>query len=86
MNNTITTTEKLSNQFIKNNMVNGKYQRVVMYCGDQHVIDNITEKNIMLRQLSKLGRGNCGRFNSGRYRIQNTETSIDWYLENRVIV
>jgi len=75
----------LTNQFIREQKVNGNYQRVIIYCGTEHLITNITEKNIMLKQCSKLGRGNCGRYNSGRYRIANDENATEWYLNNRVI-
>jgi hypothetical protein len=75
----------LTNQFLKENKINGNFQRVVMYCGTEHFIDNVTEKNIMLKQCSKEYRGNCGRFNSGRYRIQNDENATEWYLKNLVI-
>ena len=75
----------LTNQFLSEQKVNGNFQRVVMYCGTEHYIDNVTEKNIMLKQCSKEHRGNCGRFNSGRYRIQNNENATEWYFENRII-
>jgi hypothetical protein len=75
----------LTYQFIRENKVNGNYQMIVMYCETEHSITNITEKNIMLKQCSKKNRGYCGRYNSGNYRIQNTETATQWYLENRVI-
>ena len=75
----------LTNQFLREQKVNGNFQRLVMYCGTEHIIDNVTEKNIMLKQISKANRGNCGRFNSGRYRLQNNETATQWYFENRII-
>jgi hypothetical protein len=75
----------LTNEFIKENKVDNKYQMVVMYCESEHIITNITDKNIMLKQISKLHRGNCGRFNSGRYRIANNENATEWYLKNRII-
>jgi hypothetical protein len=75
----------LTNEFLRTQKVNGNFQRVVLYCGTKHFIANITEKNIMLKQCSKENRGNCGRYNSGRYRIQNNENATQWYLENRVI-
>lgn len=75
----------LTSKFIRENKVNEKFQLIVMYCGNEHSITNITEKNIMLKQCSKQHRGNCGRYNSGNYRIQNNENATEWYLENRVI-
>jgi hypothetical protein len=75
----------LTNQFLRENKVNGKYQMIVMYCGTEHTITNFTDKNIMITQCSKLGRGNCGRFNSGKYRIANNVNATEWYLNNRVI-
>ena len=75
----------LTNQFLREQKVNGNFQMIVMYCETEHAITNVTEKNIMLKQCSKINRGNCGRYNSGRSRIQNTETATQWYLENRVI-
>lgn len=75
----------LTNDFLKQNKVNNKYQDYVMYCGTKHLITNITNKNIMIQQWSKLNRGNCGRFNSGRHRIANNENATQWYLENRII-
>ena len=75
----------LTKEFLTTQKVNGNYQMVVMYCGTEHFIDNVTEKNIMLKQCSKANRGNCGRYNSGRYRIQNNQNATQWYLENRVI-
>lgn len=76
---------KLSFEIIGKNKINDKYQTVVNYCGSEMVITAITEKNIMLKQISKLNRGNCGRYNSGRYRIKNDENATNWYLENRII-
>ena len=75
----------LTEQFLREQKVNGKFQRVVMYCGKEHYITNVTEKNIMLLQCSKQYRGNCGRYNTGRYRLQNHENATEWYLENRVV-
>jgi hypothetical protein len=75
----------LTNQFLTEQKVNGNFQRVVIYCGSEHLISNVTEKNIMLKQLSKENRGNCGRFNSGLCRIQNDEKGTEWYFQNRII-
>ena len=75
----------LTNEFIRQNKVDNKYITTVMYCGSEHQITNVTDKNIMLKQISKLQRGNCGRFNSGRYRIANNSTGTEWYLDNRII-
>lgn len=76
---------KLTNEFLREQKVNGNFQRVVLYCDTEHYIDNVTEKNIMLKQVSKEHRGNCGRFNSGRYRLQNNENATQWYFDNRVL-
>ena len=75
----------LTNQFLRENKVNDKFQYVVNHFGNEMVITNITDKNIMLKQCSKENRGNCGRFNSGRYRLPNNETSTEWYFQNRII-
>jgi hypothetical protein len=75
----------LTNQFLRENKVNDKFQCVVNHFGNEMVITNITDKNIMLKQISKLHRGNCGRFNSGIYRVVNDENATEWYLKNRVI-
>ena len=75
----------LTNQFLREQRINGNFQRIVMYCGTEHFIDNVTDKNIMLKQCTKKYRGNCGRFNSGRYRLPNNENATEWYFENRVI-
>jgi hypothetical protein len=75
----------LTNQFLREQKVNNNFQMVVMYCGSEHVIANVTAKNIMLKQCSKENRGNCGRFNSGRCRMRNNERSTEWYFENRII-
>jgi hypothetical protein len=75
----------LTNQFLREQKVNGNFQRIVMYCGTEHFISNVTDKNIMLKQCSKESRGNCGRFNSGRFRIANDENATEWYFNNRVI-
>ena len=75
----------LTNQFLRENKVNDKFQYVVNHFGNEMVITNITDKNIMLKQLSKFDRGNCGRFNSGRFKVVNDENSTEWYLQNRVI-
>ena len=76
---------KITSTFFQENKVDGKYQMFVLYCGTEHSIVNVTEKNIMLKQCSKDNRGNCGRYNSGRYRLPNNETATEWYFENRVI-
>tara|TARA_R110000782_G_scaffold253897_1_gene342166 strand:- start:576 stop:815 length:240 start_codon:yes stop_codon:yes gene_type:complete len=75
----------LTNEFLTNQKVNGNFQRIVMYCGSEHIIHNVTDKNIMLKQYSKENRANCGRYNSGKYRIQNNEKSTEWYFQNRII-
>ena len=76
---------KITSTFFQENKVDGKYKMFVLYCGTEHSIVNVTEKNIMLKQCSKDNRGNCGRYNSGRYRLPNNETATEWYFENRVI-
>ena len=38
----------LTNQFLREQKVNGNFQRVVLYCGTEHAIDNITDKNIIV--------------------------------------
>jgi hypothetical protein len=52
--------------------------------GNDYIITNITDKNIMLKQISKISRGNCGTGNSGRVRFQNTEESTEWFLKNKI--
>ena len=75
----------LTSQFIAENKVNNGFQRVVSYLGHEMVITNITEKNVMLKQISKINRGNCGYGNSGRFIRKNDENSTQWYLESRII-
>ena len=75
----------LTNQFLKDNKVDNKYQTIVMYEGTECLIQNITDKNIMLKMVARLNRGNCGKFNTGRLRRPNDETATEWYLKNRVI-
>ena len=70
----------LTNEFLREQKV-----KVVMYCGKEHYIQNVTEKNIMLKQCSKIDRGNRGRYNSGRYRLENHENATEWYLRTRVV-
>lgn len=76
----------LTSQFIAENKVNNSFQKVVVYLGHEMLITNITSKNIMLKQISKLQRGNCGFGNSGRFIRKNDENSTNWYLENRKIL
>ena len=75
----------LTSKFIAENKVNNGFQKIVTYLGHEMVITNITEKNIMLKQISKLQRGNCGFGNSGRFVRKNDENSTEWYLTNRII-
>ena len=75
----------LTNQLLKENKVNNKFQMVVMHEGSECQILNITSKNIMMQAIQRLGRGNCGRFNTGRTRVVNNENSTEWYLKNRII-
>lgn len=75
----------LTLKFIAENKVNNGFQRIVTYLGHEMLITNITEKNIMLHQISKLQRGNCGFGNTGRFVRKNDENATEWYLENRVI-
>ena len=75
----------LTNQFLRDNKIDNKFQYVVNHFDSEMVITNITEKNIMLKQVSKYNRGNCGRYNSGIYKVANNENATQWYLENRVI-
>lgn len=76
----------LTSQFIAENKVNNGFQRIVNYLGHEMLITNITEKNIMLKQISKIHRGNCGFGNSGRFIRKNDENATQWYLENRNII
>lgn len=69
---------KLTNEFVK------QIGTRKMNLGNEFIITNITDKNIMLKQVSKLGRGNCGTGNSGRVRFSNNETSTEWYLANKM--
>ena len=75
----------LTSQFIAENKVNNGFQKVVVYLGHEMLITNITSQNIMLKQISKLQRGNCGFGNSGRFIRKNDENSTQWYLDNRVV-
>jgi hypothetical protein len=75
----------LTSKFIAENKVNNGFQRIVTYLGHEMLITNITEKNIMLHQISKLQRGNCGFGNTGRFVRKNDENATEWYLKNRVI-
>jgi hypothetical protein len=75
----------LTNQFLKENKVDNKFQYFVMHEGQECLIQNITDKNIMMKAIHRLGRGNCGRFNTGRTRVINNENATEWYLQNRVI-
>lgn len=71
--------------FLRENKENNKIQMFVNYEGSECVIQNITDKNIMLKVVTRLNRGNCGRFNTGRLRRLNDENATEWYLKNRVI-
>jgi hypothetical protein len=75
----------LTSKFIAENKVNNGFQMIVNYLGHEMIITNMTEKNIMLKQISKIHRGNCGFGNSGRFIRKNDENSTQWYLENRNI-
>ena len=70
---------------MKANKINDNYQMVVLHYDTEHRITSITDSNIMFQEVSKIGRGNCGNFNTGRSRIKNNELAIEWYLKNRVI-
>ena len=77
---------KLTSKFLKENQVNGKYIMTVMHEGSECVIQSYTDKNIMMQVSTRLGRGNCGRFNTGRTRVVNDNNATEWYLKNRVII
>jgi hypothetical protein len=74
----------LTNQFLRDNKVNGKIQRIVMFCGSEHIIDSITEDTVILKEVSRKGSSKL-KVNSGICSVINDGMSTERYLENRVI-